>query len=285
MKWRHSVANGGWTGRGVKVRDSSTRQTTPSQILVPWSWILDLGWFFYPLRWEGVLRGRRLDPRSRDDWQDSWGRLHCLHGRGHRNYICNYFLLHKSPHWTADQSIVPQMEDAGKFDYKIEFVGLFVLDEDFLLGEEKSITLPHTGEEVQSKHTPTKNLQQYWTWNRKIWYNFLGGYQWKKHPVWNHGKFVLCWTTIYFRPPWNSSGDLCGWAWWGWIHGVDGEEEQRWHCRPRWDDRGGRGTGSGQHTHEGNFNRILGIIFSLFSPCSFDFDNKPGGRYRGCVKE
>ena len=77
------------------------------------------------------------------------------------NYICNYFLLHKSPHWTADQSIVPQMEDAGKFDYKIEFVGLFVLDEDFLLGEEKTITLPHTGEEVQSKHTPTKNLQQY----------------------------------------------------------------------------------------------------------------------------
>ena len=71
------------------------------------------------------------------------------------NYICNYFLLHKSPHWTADQSIVPQMEDAGKFDYKIEFVGLFVLDEDFLLGEEKTITLPHTGEEVKSKYTPT----------------------------------------------------------------------------------------------------------------------------------
>jgi len=43
-----------------------------------------------------------------------------------------------------------EMEDAGKFDYKIEFVGLFVLDEDFLLGEEKTITLPHTGEEVTS---------------------------------------------------------------------------------------------------------------------------------------
>ena len=42
-----------------------------------------------------------------------------------------------------------QMEDGGKFDYKIEFVGLFVLDEDFLLGEEKTITLPHTGEEVK----------------------------------------------------------------------------------------------------------------------------------------
>ena len=40
------------------------------------------------------------------------------------------------------------MEDAGKYDYKIEFVGLFVLDEDFVLGEEKTITLPHTGEEV-----------------------------------------------------------------------------------------------------------------------------------------
>ena len=89
MKWRHSVANGGWTGRGVKVRDSSTRQTTPSQILDPWSRFLD----FYPWRWERVLRGRRLDPRSRDDWQDSWGRLHCLHGWGHMNYICNYFLL------------------------------------------------------------------------------------------------------------------------------------------------------------------------------------------------
>ena len=31
-----------------------------------------------------------------------------------------------------------QMGDGGKFDYKIEFVGLFVLDEDFLLGEEKT---------------------------------------------------------------------------------------------------------------------------------------------------
>ena len=44
------------------------------------------------------------------------------------------------------------MEDAGKYDYKIEFVGLFVLDEDFLLGEEKTITLPHTGEEVKSTY-------------------------------------------------------------------------------------------------------------------------------------
>ena len=47
------------------------------------------------------------------------------------------------------------MEDAGKYDYKIEFVGLFVLDEDFLLGEEKTITLPHTGEEVDSKYIKT----------------------------------------------------------------------------------------------------------------------------------
>ena len=47
------------------------------------------------------------------------------------------------------------MEDAGKYDYKIEFVGLFVLDEDFLLGEEKTITLPHTGEEVESKYIKT----------------------------------------------------------------------------------------------------------------------------------
>ena len=48
------------------------------------------------------------------------------------------------------------MEDAGKYDYKIEFVDLFVLDEDFVLGEEKTITLPHTGEEVTIKHNTQK---------------------------------------------------------------------------------------------------------------------------------
>ena len=41
-----------------------------------------------------------------------------------------------------------QMEEEGKYDYKIEFVGLFVLDEDFVLGEEKTIAMPITGEEV-----------------------------------------------------------------------------------------------------------------------------------------
>ena len=53
------------------------------------------------------------------------------------------------------------MEDAGKYDYKIEFVDLFVLDEDFVLGEEKTITLPHTGEEVTIKHNTQKMLYQW----------------------------------------------------------------------------------------------------------------------------
>ena len=66
---------------------------------------------------------------------------------------------HKS-YWAAEQSVAPQMEDAGKFDYKIEFIGLFVLDEDFLLGEEKTISLPHTGEEVSNKHSPRVETQQ-----------------------------------------------------------------------------------------------------------------------------
>ena len=44
-----------------------------------------------------------------------------------------------------------QMEEEGKYDYKIEFVGLFVLDEDFVLGEEKTIAMPITGEEVNFK--------------------------------------------------------------------------------------------------------------------------------------
>ena len=44
--------------------------------------------------------------------------------------------------------VMMQMEEEGKYDYKIEFVGLFVLDEDFVLGEEKTIAMPITGEEV-----------------------------------------------------------------------------------------------------------------------------------------
>ena len=68
------------------------------------------------------------------------------------------FSFAKVPHWTVDHH-QPQMEDAGKYDYKIEFVGLFVLDEDFLLGEEKTITLPHTGEEVKSKYIKSTNRE------------------------------------------------------------------------------------------------------------------------------
>ena len=44
--------------------------------------------------------------------------------------------------------VMMQMEEEDKYDYKIEFVGLFVLDEDFVLGEEKTIAMPITGEEV-----------------------------------------------------------------------------------------------------------------------------------------
>ena len=81
------------------------------------------------------------------------------------------------------------MEDAGKYDYKIEFVGLFVLDEDFLLGEEKTITLPHTGEEVKSKYIKSTN--------REIWYF---------SPLQNTSHFVgFTSYTSYNRP-----GDLSG---------------------------------------------------------------------------